>query len=49
MSQSQFHALARQILAHEQSAPDTVRAIYWGKHFTRLVSMVRFHNTFGAN
>ena len=48
MSQSRFHHLARQIMAHEQSAPDTVRAIYWAKHFVRLVSLVRNQNTFGV-
>ena len=49
MSQTRFHHLARQILAHEQSASDPVRAVYWGKHFARLISLVRYNNIFGAN
>jgi len=48
MSQSRFHYLARQILAHEQSATNAADQVYWAKHFVRLVSLVRFSNNFGA-
>ena len=47
MTQSQFHHLARQIIARENTG-NMVQRVYWFKHFARLVSLVRNQNLFGA-
>lgn len=47
MTQQQFHHLARQIIAHEQTQ-DMVKRVYWFKQFARLVSLTRHYNTFGG-
>jgi hypothetical protein len=47
MTQRQFHSLARKIFAREQAATDPVRQVYWGRHFVRLVSLVRNSNIRG--
>jgi len=48
MTCKQFHALARQIFAHEGATLDPARRAYWMKHFTRLISLVRQHNIYGG-
>lgn len=49
MTTQQFHALSRQIFAHEQATSDAVRKVYWMKHYVRLISLVRKTNLYGSN
>ena len=43
MTYKKFHALARQIFAHERATNDPVR------HFAKLITLVRQHNIYGSN
>lgn len=49
MPSKQFHALARQIFAHERATLDQVRQEYWMRHFAKLITLVRQHNLYGSN
>jgi hypothetical protein len=49
MTSKQFHALARQIFAHERATNDQGRREYWVGHFTKLINLVRQHNIYGRN
>lgn len=44
MTSKQFHALARQIFAHERATNDPVRQEYWMRRFAKLITLVRQHN-----
>lgn len=48
MTSKKFHALARQIFAHERATNDPVRRDYWAQHFTKLINLVRQHNIYGG-
>jgi hypothetical protein len=48
MTSAKFHTLARAIFAHERATDDVVRQVYWGKHFVRLISLVRNSNLRGV-
>ena len=48
MTSKQFHALARQIFAHEGATLDQVRREYWVGQFTKLINLVRQHNIYGG-
>jgi hypothetical protein len=49
ITSKQFHALARQIFAHERATNDPVRQDYWMRHFAKLITLVRQHNIYGRN
>lgn len=48
MTSKQFHALARQIFAHEGATNDPVRQEYWMRQFAKLITLVRQHNIYGG-
>jgi hypothetical protein len=48
MTTKQFNTLAAHIFAAECATNDPVKRIYWGKHFARLISLVRHHNVYGV-
>jgi len=44
MTAKQFNSLAARLLNHEFLTEDPVKRVYWGRHFVRLVSLVRNHH-----
>lgn len=48
MTSKQFHALARQIFAHERATNDQGRREYWAQHFAKLINLVRQRNIYGG-
>jgi hypothetical protein len=41
MTQTQFRVLGAKIIAQEHSTKDVVKQVYWFKHYTRLISLIR--------
>jgi hypothetical protein len=41
MTQTQFRVLGAKIIHHEHTANDPVKQVYWFKHYTRLISLIR--------